>query len=54
MGDDGNIILYNINNYQQSNIKYHDEILVKQILLKQQVIKYSKTSHSGHFGKSQL
>ncbi|CAF1441079.1 unnamed protein product, partial [Adineta steineri] len=41
MGEDGNVIIYNLNDYQQnkeSKIIYRDEILAKEILLKQQNI----------------
>ena len=41
MGEDGNLILFSLNEYQQnreSKIKFHDEVLAKEVLLKEQVI----------------
>jgi hypothetical protein len=54
MGEDGNIIFYNINNSQQneeSKIIFRDEILVKEILLKEQVILFlnDKNKQIFHF-----
>jgi hypothetical protein len=40
MGEDGNVIIYNFNSYQinkESKISFREEILVKEIVLKQQV-----------------
>jgi len=41
MGEDGNVITYNLNNYEQNKESkriFRDEILVKEIVLKEQVI----------------
>jgi hypothetical protein len=41
MGEDGNVITYNLNNYEQNKESkriFRDEILVKDIVLKEQVI----------------
>ncbi len=41
MGEDGNLIIYNLNNHQQnkeSKIIFRDEILAKEVFLKEQVI----------------
>jgi hypothetical protein len=43
MGEDGNLIIYNFNNYQQnkdSKLLFRDEILAKEVLLKEQVISF--------------
>jgi hypothetical protein len=38
MGDDGNIIIFNYQQNKESKMIFHDEILGKEILLKEQVI----------------
>ncbi len=40
MGEDGNVIIYNLNSYEinkESKMIFREEILVKEIVLKQQV-----------------
>lgn len=41
LGEDGHIITYNLNTYQsnkESKVTFRDEILAKEVLLKEQVI----------------
>ena len=50
MGEDGKIITYNLNNYEEndeSEIIFRDEILVKEVLLKEQVILFFKSKPNG-------